>query len=141
MAALIQFASGAPGIKYQLDKRYLCIGRGAAENDICLPCSFVSKHHAVIEIVEIEGGEGRVAYYLQDLNSTNHTYVNERQIDRVCLKDGDLIRIGKNTLKFDASGKLPTLDAISLDFELPVSSESQSKTWNFSRRLRLIETE
>jgi pSer/pThr/pTyr-binding forkhead associated (FHA) protein len=141
MAALIQFASGAPGIKYQLDKRYLCIGRGAAENDICLPCSFVSKHHAVIEIVESERSEGGVEYHLQDLNSTNHTYVNDQQVTRVRLKDGDVIRIGKNTLKFDARGKVPTLDAVSLDFELPTSSESQSKTWNFSRRLRLIETE
>ena len=141
MAALIQFASGAPGIKYQLDKRYLCIGRGAAENDICLPCSFVSKHHAVIEIVESERGKGEVDYYLQDLNSTNHTYVNNQQISRVCLQDGDVIRIGKNTLKFDARGQVPTLDAVKLDFELPVSSDNQSKTWNFSRRLRLIETE
>ena len=141
MAALIQFASGAPGIKYQLDKRYLCIGRGAAENDICLPCSYVSKHHAVIELVESESREGEVEYYLQDLSSTNHTYVNDQQVTRVRLKDGDVIRIGKNTLKFDARGKVPMLDAVKLDFELPVASESQSKTWNFSRRLRLIETE
>ena len=141
MAALIQFASGAPGIKYQLDKRYLGIGRGAAENDICLPCSFVSKHHAVIEIVESQRDEGGVEYYLQDLNSTNHTYVNDRPITRVQLRDGDVIRIGKNILKFDIRGRVPTLDAVALDFEVPAFSESQSKTWNFSRRLRLIETE
>jgi pSer/pThr/pTyr-binding forkhead associated (FHA) protein len=141
MPALIQFASGAPGIKYQLDKRYISIGRGRAENDICLHCAFVSKHHAVIEIVESDGPAGGYEFYLQDLNSTNRTYVNDQPIERVRLKDGDAIRIGKNTLKFDASGALPLLDALELDFELPATSQTQSKTWNFSRRLRLISTE
>jgi len=141
MPALIQFASGAPGIKYQLDKRYLAIGRGSAENDICLPCAFVSKHHAIIELVEGGGVEGGYEIFLQDLNSTNHTYVNDEPISRVQLKHGDVIRIGKNTLKFDAQGEVPELDAIELDFELPQKGESQSRTWNFSRRLRLIAAE
>lgn len=140
MPALIQFAKGAPGIKYQLDQRYLSIGRDMNENDICLPCAFVSKHHAVIEITEDEDG---YAFYLQDLNSTNHTYVNDRAITRARLNDGDMIRIGKNSFKFDASGALPMLDVVELDFELPQSGENQnqSRTWNFSRRLRLIATE
>ena len=141
MPALIQFASGAPGIKYQLDKRYLSIGRGSAENDICLPCAFVSKHHAIIELVECETADGGIEIYLQDLNSTNHTYVNDQPITRTQLLHGDVIRIGKNTLKFDAHGEVPELDAIELDFELPSASESQARTWNFSRRLRLIATE
>ena len=110
MPALIQFASGAPGIKYQLDKRYLSLGRGSKENDICLPCAFVSKHHAVVEIVESDAGS--YEYYLQDLNSTNHTYVNDQMITRVQLQHGDVIRIGKNTLKFDARGEIPVLDAV-----------------------------
>ena len=135
MPALIQFASGAPGIKYQLDRRYLSIGRDTAENDISLPCAFVSKHHAVIEVVEMEEG---YAFFLQDLNSTNHTYVNDREVSRVQLEDGDIIRIGKNTLKFDVRGELPELAPINLDYETPPADQSQSKTWNFSRRLRLI---
>jgi len=138
MPALIQFASGAPGIKYQLDRRYLSIGRDTAENDISLPCAFVSKHHAVIEVVEEE--EGHV-FYLQDLNSTNHTYVNDREISRVQLQDGDIIRIGKNTLKFDARGEVPKLDPIVLDYASPASGQYQAKTWNFSRRLRLISSD
>jgi len=138
MPALIQFASGAPGIKYHLDRRYLSIGRDTGENDISLPCAFVSKHHAVIEVVEEAEG---YAFYLQDLNSTNHTYVNDREINRVQLQDGDIIRIGKNTLKFDARGELPKLDPIVLDYETPDSGQYQAKTWNFSRRLRLISTD
>lgn len=138
MPALIQFASGAPGIKYQLNQRYLSIGRDTAENDVCLPCAFVSKHHAILEIVEADGG---CEFYLQDLNSTNHTYVNDCAITRTRLQDGDMVRIGKNSFKFDASGPLPLLDAVELDFELPHNGNSQSKTWNFSRRLRLIATQ
>jgi pSer/pThr/pTyr-binding forkhead associated (FHA) protein len=138
MPALIQFASGAPGIKYQLDRRYLSIGRDTADNDISLPCAFVSKHHAIIEVVEEEEG---YAFYLQDLNSTNHTFVNDREISRVQLQDGDIIRIGKNTLKFDTRGALPKLDPIVLDYEASPAGQSQSKTWNFSRRLRLISAE
>jgi len=138
MPALIQFASGAPGIKYHLDRRYLSIGRDTAENDISLPCAFVSKHHAVIEVVEEEDGH---VFYLQDLNSTNHTYVNDREISRVQLQDGDIIRIGKNTLKFDVRGDVPKLDPIILDYESPASGQYQAKTWNFSRRLRLISSE
>lgn len=138
MPALIQFASGAPGIKYQLDKRYLFIGRGSADNDLVLSCSFVSKHHAVIELVESESTDCGAEIYLQDLGSTNHTYVNDQQISRVLLQDGDVIRIGKNTLKFDARGEVPELDAIDLDIEPPQNDDSQARTWNFSRRLRLI---
>lgn len=138
MPALIQFASGAPGIKYQIDQRYFSIGRDTAENDVCLPCAFVSKHHAYIEVVEEEDG---YAFYLQDLDSTNHTYVNDRAVVRTRLQDGDIIRIGKNSLKFEASGVLPVLDAVELDFELPDPDESQTRTWNFSRRLRLIAAE
>lgn len=139
MAALIQFANGAPGIKYPLNKRFLSIGRGVKENDICLPCGFVSKQHAIIEIFEDTSGEGIFEYYLEDLNSTNHTYVNDKQVTRVQLRHGDVIQIGQTTLKFDARGEPPSLEAIEVDFELPPSS--QSKTWNFSRRLRLIHTE
>lgn len=141
MPALIQFASGAPGIKYQLDRRYLFIGRGSDENDVCLSCAFVSKHHAVIEFVKSDTAERGYEIYLQDLNSTNHTYVNDQQISRVPLVHGDIIRIGKNTLKFDARGEYPELDAIKLDYELPTTGDSQSRTWNFSRRLRLMASE
>lgn len=138
MPALIQFANGAPGIKYQLDQRYLSIGRDTAENDICLTCAFVSKHHAVIEIVEEAGG---YAFYLQDLESTNHTYINDCAIIRARLQDGDMIRIGKNSFKFDASGPLPMLDEVEMDVELPRAGEMPSRSWSFSRRLSLIANE
>ena len=139
MAALIQFASGAPGIKYALNDRLVTIGREASGNDICLPCAFVSKHHAAIEIVEsLENPDG-YDYYLEDLGSTNKTLVNEKPIKRVKLQDGDVVRIGHTTLKFDAKGEQPSLTPLELDFELPPMN--QSRTWKLSRRLSLLGSE
>jgi len=140
MAALIQFASGAPGIKYALDKRHTLIGRISHGNDISLPCSFVSKHHAIIMLVESMINPGTFDIYIEDLNSKNHTYVNDEPITRVKLEDGDIVRIGRNTMKYDSSGIVPELEALEVDLELPnqAGSQSQSQTWNFSRRLSLI---
>jgi pSer/pThr/pTyr-binding forkhead associated (FHA) protein len=139
MAALIQFASGAPGIKYSLNARLLTIGRGSTGNDICLPCSFVSKHHATIEVVESVENPGSYDYYLEDLGSTNKTLVNEKSIKRVKLQDGDVLRIGRTTLKFDAKGEQPYLEPLEVDLELPAMN--QSRTWKLSRRLSLLGSE
>jgi len=139
MAALIQFASGAPGIKYSLEKRHLTIGRVSAGNDICLPCSFVSKHHARIEVISSITKTDSFDVYVEDLGSTNQTFVNEEPVSRRKLEQGDLLRIGRNTMKFDDSEGFPNLDPVEVDLELP--SDGQSQTWNFSRRLNVIDTE
>ena len=70
----------------------LKIGRGSdCEIQIADPRS--SRHHAIIRLVE--GG-----FELQDLGSTNGTYLNHIQIlSPVGLQDGDLIRIGETDLK------------------------------------------
>lgn len=139
MAALIQFASGAPGIKYGLSKRHITIGRTSSGNDICLACSYVSKHHARIEVTESVIDPQGHDVYLEDLGSTNQTYVNEEPITRVRLEDGDVVRIGRNTFKFDSrSENKPQLEPLEIDLELP--STEQSQTWNFSRRLHLMDT-
>lgn len=138
MAALIQFANGAPGIKYSIDKQTITIGRGTSGNDICLPCAFCSKHHALIEAVP-GLQQGQYSFYLQDLDSTNKTFVNDQAVERVKLEDGDLIRIGRTTLKFDASGETTVLEAVEVDNEEP--SLTQSRTWSFSRRLSTFGSE
>lgn len=139
MAALIQFASGAPGIKYSLNARIITIGRGTKGNDISLPCRYVSKHHATIEVMESVTQPGRYDYYLEDLGSTNKTLVNEEPIERVKLHDGDVIKIGRTTMKFDARGEQPHLEPLEVDLELP--AVTQSRTWKLSRRLTLLGAE
>ena len=137
MAALIQFASGAPGIKYTLDKPVVIIGRGTSGTDICLPCAYASKQHATIVALPSLEKQGDFTFYIEDMGSTNSTHVNEKPIKRVRLHDGDVIRIGRVTLKFDASGDSSFLEAVELDNE-PMP-DAQSSTMSFSRRLSLFE--
>ena len=72
----------------------ISIGRGA-ENDIVIPDTYVSHHHAVIAL-------HNNLYIIEDLGSVNHTYVNDQILQgRAYLKAGDLIRIGLVTLRFE----------------------------------------
>ncbi|MCU0538762.1 MAG: FHA domain-containing protein [Desulfobacterales bacterium] len=68
------------------------IGRQNA-NDIVIDNLAVSFHHAKIESIGDE-------FLLIDLHSENGTFVNERRIKAHWLSDGDLITIGKHTLRF-----------------------------------------
>jgi diguanylate cyclase (GGDEF)-like protein len=61
--------------------------------DIALDHESVSRHHARI----LWTGSG---YRLQDLGSTNGTYVNDKRIREQELCDGDIIRVGRTILKF-----------------------------------------
>lgn len=96
MALLIQFTENGAGIKLSLEKQRTTIGRGAS-NDISLDDELVSKKHAALEIISTEEG---VTFLIQDLNSTNHTFVNDSPIELYKLKDGDLIRIGMSDFRF-----------------------------------------
>ena len=96
MALLIQFTENGAGVKLSLEKQRTTIGRDSS-NDISLDDELVSKEHAVLEIISTEEG---VTFLIQDLNSTNHTFVNDLPIELYKLKDGDLIRIGMSDFRF-----------------------------------------
>jgi len=81
---------------YQIEKDIIHIGR-SVDNDIFLNEQSVSGKHAVIEKVII--GD-TFEYRIRDLESTNHTYVNNLKIDKKWLENSDLIRIGFTVLKF-----------------------------------------
>jgi pSer/pThr/pTyr-binding forkhead associated (FHA) protein len=82
-----------------LEKEQLRIGR-SADADIFLDDKMVSNKHALIEMKSDPGQKGRVDYFIQDLESTNHTYVNGEEIVRHKLVHEDRIRIGKHLFKF-----------------------------------------
>lgn len=71
---------------YSIDK-VLTLGR-QGDNDIIIKDPFVSKKH--LKIVKDEG-----EYYLEDLNSSNGTFLNNQSVeDVVRLANGDRIGIG-----------------------------------------------
>jgi len=97
MAILVQHNNA--GIKFPIDKQRIRIGRGT-DNEICIDDDLVSKEHAVIEVVLRSKENAQVDYILQDLKSTNHTFVNDKPISLYKLADGDVIRIGINNFQF-----------------------------------------
>ncbi len=99
MAMLIQYNEDEAGIKLPIDKQQIRIGRDSS-NDISIDDDLVSKEHAVLEVVVSTTEEGKLEYYIQDLKSTNHTFVNDELVSLYKLQNGDIIRIGMNNFKF-----------------------------------------
>lgn len=63
------------------------------KSDVTLPDRTISNNHARITVV-------REDCFLEDLSSTNGTYVNQQQVDRHLLEDGDVIGMGKYQIVF-----------------------------------------
>jgi FHA domain len=76
-----------------LNRPELTIGR-ALDNDLILNDAAVSLHHARIAKVQ-------AAFYIEDLGSTNSTFVNDVRTDEHQLVRGDQIRIGGQILIFE----------------------------------------
>jgi pSer/pThr/pTyr-binding forkhead associated (FHA) protein len=75
------------GCRYPLGERALTLGRGE-DCDIRLQDHSVSRRHAKIEPTP----EG---FFVFDQQSTNGTFVNDKQLDTSwLLQDGDYLRIG-----------------------------------------------
>lgn len=68
-----------------------CIGR-AQDNDLAVADLTVSAHHASIYTY-------LTASYIEDLGSTNGTFVNGKRISKHVLKAGDVIRMGAYVLQ------------------------------------------
>lgn len=93
MGKLIVTDSTGATREYPLDKERVAIGRHD-DNDIVLPDKAVSGHHAVVITILKDS-------FLEDLDSTNGTQVNGKQIAKHPLAQGDLITIGRNALKYE----------------------------------------
>ena len=72
------------------DHDEITIGRDA-DNDIQIENVAVSRKHARIR-------KAPNYYYIEDLNSTNGTFVNEKHVAKKVLYEDDEITIGKHTL-------------------------------------------
>ena len=78
--------------EYPLDKERIVLGR-RPENDIQVDNLAVSGQHAAIITILSDS-------FLEDLESTNGTYVNGKLVKKHALKNGDVITIGKHELKY-----------------------------------------
>src|SRR5262245_38058637 len=70
-------------------------------NDIVVDNLAISGEHAVLHMI---GGD----VYLEDLNSTNGTYVNGRAIKKQALEQNDIIEVGKYKIRFVAGAAAPS---------------------------------
>ena len=138
MAELVQYAKGMPTIRFKVDKPLVCIGRGSEENDICILDSFISKHHAIIEAKA--NRDGVCEFFLQDLGSTNHTFVNKKKIRQATqLHNNDMVYIGQQMFRFvcdenEVIDGVERTDEHTQEFEEDPSSNRVS----FSRRLNIL---
>ena len=92
MAKLIFLLDGNVIKEYALNKERMTIGRRAS-NDIHIDNLAISGEHAAI--ITINGNA-----FIEDLNSTNGTLINKKQIKKHMLKHGDDIGLGKYELRY-----------------------------------------
>ncbi|MDE2197172.1 MAG: FHA domain-containing protein [Gammaproteobacteria bacterium] len=92
MSKLILTLDSQELAQYELDKERYTIGR-LADNDIHIDNMSVSGHHALILNILKDS-------FLEDLNSTNGTYVNGKLIKKHALQEGDVITIGRHQLRY-----------------------------------------
>ncbi len=79
------------GLELPLDRDWLVIGRGRGA-DLVIHEPTISRAHAAVGFRE----EG---FFVQDLGSTNGTYLNGSRRERAELEDGDEIQMGRLLLR------------------------------------------
>jgi len=97
MAMLIQSLDGVVVNRFEIDASGLSFGRNT-QNHVQIDDLAVSGEHA--RISQYQNEQGQTLYLLEDLNSTNGSYINEQAITRQQLNHKDIIRIGWNNFTF-----------------------------------------
>jgi pSer/pThr/pTyr-binding forkhead associated (FHA) protein len=92
IGVLIVRAGAQAGSRFTLDEQVTRLGRHP-DSEISLDDITVSRRHA--EIQRTDDG-----YIASDAGSLNGTYVNQERIDRMLLRHGDELQIGKFRLVF-----------------------------------------
>lgn len=88
-----------------LSKERMTLGR-RPYNDIVVDNLAVSGEHAALQAIGSE-------YYIEDLGSTNGTYINSKKVKRQILRTGDTLEIGTYTIRYvhDATASNPSVSA------------------------------
>jgi hypothetical protein len=96
MARLLLSLDGQVLAEYNMSKERYTVGR-LQDNDIRIDNPTISGHHSLVINILNDS-------FLEDLNSTNGTYVNGRLIKKHALQNGDVVTVGRHQLRFlDAS--------------------------------------
>ncbi|HUU03273.1 MAG TPA: GGDEF domain-containing protein [Myxococcota bacterium] len=98
---LIEIYGPALGKNYPVESDLISIGREPT-NTIQIDHENVSRNHARLERVP-------PSIFIEDLDSTNGTYLNDVPIKREKLRHGDLIKVGGVVFKFISGGNIEGL--------------------------------
>jgi len=92
MARLVLSLDGQTLAEYNMTKERYTVGR-LPDNDIRIDNAAVSGHHSLVINILNDS-------FLEDLNSTNGTYVNGKLIKKHALQHDDVITVGHHQLRF-----------------------------------------
>jgi hypothetical protein len=83
-------SDGKPVAEHFFETGRFVIGR-APDNEIFIDSQFVSRHHAQLTVSE-------AGCALEDLNNTNGVFIDNKQVKKQLLADGDVISLGTHEL-------------------------------------------
>jgi pSer/pThr/pTyr-binding forkhead associated (FHA) protein len=98
MARLILSLDNRTLAEYNMNRERYTVGR-LPDNDVRIDNPTVSGHHSLIINILNDS-------FLEDLNSTNGTYVNGKLIKKHALQHGDVITVGKHQLRYVDSSSI-----------------------------------
>src|SRR3954463_11965896 len=101
MPQLIASVEGVEIKHVYLQKDRTTLGR-SADNDIVLDNLVVSGHHCAFEL------RGLADVFIEDLGSTNGTYINGKMVKRQKLSDGEVVAIGNFRVQYLAESAQPS---------------------------------
>ena len=116
MARLILSLDNQVLAEYNMSKERYTIGR-LPDNDVRIDNPAVSGHHSLIINILNDS-------FLEDLNSTNGTYVNGKLIKKHALQNGDVITIGHHQMRFsDQEASEPEQDEFEKTMVIPAGQQ------------------
>ena len=105
--------------EYPITRERITIGR-KPDNDVCINSLAISGYHT--QIITVLNSS-----FLEDLNSTNGTFVNSQPVKKHALENGDLIVIGDHQIRFvdDNDNIHPKVPSDVLESTIVLTPDSQ----------------
>lgn len=119
MPQLIASVEGVEIKHVYLQKDRTTLGR-SPDNDIVFDNMVVSGHHCVFEL------KGLADVFIEDLHSTNGTYINGQMVKRQRLRDGEVIAIGNFRIQFVEATERPSGFGETMSFPLETTKTTHA---------------